>query len=388
VRLVALRAITVAATVVDDVGAPIPNARVIVHSDGAGADTSEVFTDAAGRGQLTVGASATTWIVVRAEGHSEASQKFDAGAVTGPIEHRVTLTRVTALEGVVVDQFGQPLAGMSVFWPGGKSVPRTDAEGRFRTDSFPVGDRELVVALGSGMDKTQWAGGDGKHRVNAAHGRARLVMHRRPGNCEVVATLIDARTGEPLEATDATLRLYAPEVDAYVLRKNLRTTLGLVTATATTAGRWRLDVVTATGHRGSTTFEIGAEQPRLELRLALSAPGTLTGRVQFAPHLARERIVVTARLATPDRYAVMSQRYPGRWQADAASQGVHGEGMFGTGGLTMQPGRNAAFRLDRVMPDEDVVLTASGDGVVGEATVRVTPGGTADVVIELRPKPR
>ena len=108
--------------------------------------------------------------------------------------------------------------------------------------------------------------------------------------------------------------------------------------------------------------------------------------MQFVGVAACASLVVHVQHATPDPQSFRQYRFPGRWAADAASQSVLDAAMGDTGSLRMQPAQNPTFRLERVDPDQDLVLRAVGDGVTGELTVRVAPGGTSDVVLEVRPK--
>ena len=45
-------------------------------------------------------------------------------------------------------------------------------------------------------------------------------------------------------------------------------------------------------------------------------------------------------------------------------------------------------RLDAADPTDDLVFLVRGEGVTGQATLRVEPGQTRDLVIEVRAKPK
>jgi hypothetical protein len=78
-------------------------------------------------------------------------------------------------------------------------------------------------------------------------------------------------------------------------------------------------------------------------------------------------------------------RFPGRWQLDAASQTVSGTEFGATGTLHLEPARNAAFRLESADPTDTLVFTVRGEGVTGEARVRIQPGETREIVIDVQP---
>jgi hypothetical protein len=382
-RLVAARHVTVTAVVRDDAGAAIAHAAVEVRGD----RTVRGKTDATGRAEFVIGGAPTVFVSATSDSHrSVQEQPFAIGSDAGFLTANLVLPRACPLDGVVVDQHGEPLPGAPLYLDRSPEA-YTDGQGRFHIAEFPVGEHTLRVAPPA-MDPTEWTGKQEPEVVDAARGPVRIVMQRRSGRADVRVAIVDTRSGEVLEPTDTVLRLFDVGQGRYLQRKNLRTEGGAVAADATPAGKWRLDVVTATGHRGSLTFELDETQRTCDLRLPLEPPGTLTGRVQFTGVAASGRVVVRVQHAVPDPHAYRRYRYAGRWVADAASQCVLEQQFGGTGDLTLQPASNPTFRLERVDPDQDLVLRATGDGVAGELTVRVAPGGTSDVVLEVRPKGR
>lgn len=138
-------------------------------------------------------------------------------------------------------------------------------------------------------------------------------------------------------------------------------------------------------------FELTDGQPPAALRLELPPPGTITGRLQFVDVDPPATLLLDVRHAT--RRAQSGVRHPGRWQVDAASQSLqndraNGGGYSGTGQLRMEPARNATFRLEMADPGDDLVFTVQGAGIRGEARVRVEPGQTRELVLEVRKQPK
>lgn len=381
VRLVATSQIVVTVDARDDLGAPVDDAVVEV----SGAATTSARTDAAGRAVLTTDVAPSLRVSARAPGHAEAKAVFEMKAGQTSNVVALVLPRTRALDGIVLDQLGQPAAGMSLAIDG-QFVGRTGDDGRFRIADCPMGTRRLVVVLAQGMDRTRWTGEQSPESIDADRGPVTIVMQRRLGQVDVRAVIVDAATGEALEPTRAVLRLYHEKGGNYLEQKELQVARGLVTAKGTPAGRWRLDVVTATGHRGAWQFELVDGQPPVEHRMELSVPGTITGRLQFTGVSPPAEVTLSVDHATPDRTSYVQYRYPGRWFVEPVSQTVTDNQVRGTGVLHLHPALDSSFRLDSVDPDDTLVFRVRGDGVTGEARVRVEPGRSRDLVIEVRAK--
>ena len=152
------------------------------------------------------------------------------------------------------------------------------------------------------------------------------------------------------------------------------------------AGRYRLDVRTASGQRGSLAFELQAGQRAAELRLALATPGTITGRLRFVGVAPPATVTVDVFHERLDPQSYVQFRYPGRGRAEAPGQQVVGEDHGGTGRLRLEPALATTFRLEAADPDEPLVFVVTGPGTTGRATFRVAPGATFDGTIEITAK--
>ena len=382
IRLVKARTVQVAVDVRDDRGAAVAGAIVTA----AESETDVACTDRSGHAELKVPATSKVRVYAEAKGHRTAHQQVDAGA-GDPIRLTLTLVRTRPLDGRLVDQFGAPIVGMSVAL-GGQPLATTDREGRFHVDDFPLGQRKLIIVLGD-ADSSRWTREQTPETVDAEQGPVTITMRRRTGSVDVCAAVVDAATGQPLEVAQVQLCLYDERHERVVSRK--RTTLqhGLVLAKDCCAGRWSLCLRTAGGHRGWSMFTLTEGQPPLDLRLALQAPGTVTGRLQFAGSMP-QTVTVEARLVGNDPEANLISaiiRRPGRWQ-ETGSQTVTGTELGQTGMLHMQPAQDATFRLVSADPTETLVITVRGEGVTGEARVRIEPGQTRECVIDVLPKPQ
>ncbi|MEO6593822.1 MAG: carboxypeptidase-like regulatory domain-containing protein, partial [Planctomycetota bacterium] len=382
IRLRAARSIAVTVTVRDDLGAPVQGAKV----EALGERDVEVSTDANGCGVVRLAAASKLGLSASHVGYRSAQRWLEPEAEAVALQTTLTLARVRPLDGQVKDQFGAPAAGMSLHVED-RIVGQSDVEGRFHVDEFPLGPRKFLVVSGSEMDPIQWTGEQSPETVDAEMGPVSIVLQRRPGSVAVRVAVVGAATGEALELSDARLFLYLDAPGGYFLQKRTQAGRGFVTSAATPAGRWRLDVVTATGHRGSLPFELIEGQPPTELRLELPLPGTITGRLRFQGVAPPSNAILSVRHAAIDRSAFVQFHYPGRWHLDAATQTVADNQFGSTGSLRMQPVANPTFTLASADPTDELIFTVRGDGIAGEATVRVQPGRSCEVVVEVGPKP-
>jgi len=108
------------------------------------------------------------------------------------------------------------------------------------------------------------------------------------------------------------------------------------------------------------------------------------GELRFVGVTAPAALTLRVAHATVDAKAFTQFRFPGTWRPDPASQQVAVDPWGGPGALQLQPAQNVTFRLDAADPADDLVFTVHGEGLDGRATVRVQPGQTGAVVVEVR----
>lgn len=382
VRLVATNDVTVDVDVRDDLGIAVPGAQVRV----SGEHSAEARTDAAGHAQIRVPAVAKLWIRASSDGHREAAENVTLTDGARSAQVTLTLARTRPLDGRVVDQTGAPAPRFSIFVEQ-QHLAVTDADGRFHVDDFPVGPRRIVAATPAGEDHTHWIGEQEPETVDAAAGPVTIVLQRRLGRVDVRAAVVDAESGEPLELANAEVRLFEPRAGLYAWPAHTTHDHGVVTGKSLPAGRWRLDVRAVSGQRGSREFELTVGQPPYDLRLELPRPGTLTGRLRFVDVQPPATVTLGVAFVEVDSTKFVQYHFPGRWRPEPEQTVVHSvNGSVGL--LQLQPALGTTFRLDSVDPTADLRLTVFGDGIVGEAVVRVPPGDTRDVVLEVRVKGR
>ena len=139
--MVMKKGLTVAGTVLDTEGHPIPNATVLQGHDRWGTNYPETTTDAAGHFQFADVASGELVLTIQAEGYAPELETIDVNAHTEPLEVRLGKGNTTRLR--VVDTAGNPIAGAWVnadTWHGHRSLKwesKTDSDGRCVWTSAP-----------------------------------------------------------------------------------------------------------------------------------------------------------------------------------------------------------------------------------------------------------
>jgi protocatechuate 3,4-dioxygenase beta subunit len=171
-----------AGRVLDEAGAPVAGVVVIAAKQGGGATT-----DREGRFTVLGMAPATEHVVAFRPGYLPASRtiRIEEGRV---VSSDLTLSRGLSISGRVVDQGGDPAAGIgvrtSVVLPHlnyvmhrASAEPRTDGEGRFVLSGLPEGDYDLEgrIPYEGGTSRTV----DLKKDVPAGTHGLEIVIRRR-----------------------------------------------------------------------------------------------------------------------------------------------------------------------------------------------------------------
>lgn len=380
ISMQAARQVPITVLVHNDVGAVLRDVNVV-------AGAAQGKTDANGQIKLMVDAAPEISVVASRQGHRAEHKSLKVSTDNQHLQVSLVLTRTMPFEGRVTDQTGVPAAGMNLF-VGGKVVATCDVEGGFRIEHFPMGLQAVILALGSEHDAVDWTGEHAPKQVDATHGSVTFVMQRRLGAVDARIAIVAATTGEALEPSEVTLCMQPEGANFYISRKRTQTTSGIVTATGMPAGRWRLAARTVSGYRGWIDFEVAIGQLPLDLRLELPAPGTIMGVLRFVD--VTPPAEVTLRVRSKSNAGSLGAQYsgPGLWQIDASSQTVQDNQYGWTGTLHLQPARNNAFQLESAAPNTELVFTVTGNGVTGEATLRIAPGQTRKVVVEVHAKPQ
>jgi hypothetical protein len=186
-RVILSRGGTIAVEVVDDLGQPVPEARVRAEEGG-----DEALAGPTGRAELR---RLPTAVPVRlrgeAVGHLAGHARFDP---PWPAAARLVLQRAVTLVGRFLDpDGGAPLAASVTLEAGTRSsTGELEADGSFRLTVPPGLDHTLVFASSEAQD----------HRLPVAAGapgeRRDLGELRARAGAGVSGRLIDGRTGEPV----------------------------------------------------------------------------------------------------------------------------------------------------------------------------------------------
>jgi RNA polymerase sigma-70 factor (ECF subfamily) len=358
-------------TVTTAEGRALPGVEV-VSAEGS------VLTDAEGRFLLDLlrTAAESQVVTVRHRGFETQERELRIPPSGDLTEEQITLVPDFVVAGRVEDDGGAPVAGARVFLllPGSarqESLGTTDANGRFSVTRGESGGFQLRVDAPGPPEK--WRSSIHSTVVRSGDRDVVAVLRRRPeGHAMLRAEIVDSGTGDPCTPTrvlvvEATSGLTAP--------RGLRATMapGLVTAEGLWTGLWRIWVEVPDRPPAMKEFAVEEGRAEIEVKVEVSARGTLTGRVLFEDMPATELIYVHAinRLA-------LSGGIPS-WlrQSDLV-------GTFPFGSV----GREFEFPL---APGEYVVEAygreGSREGMVAAARALIRVGAGEKVKIDLRMGP-
>lgn len=350
--------------VVDSDRRPVKGATVSVGE-------GSTATDADGNGALReIEASGpTVYVRVEADGFLPfAGARPTPDGVSGVYEF--VLSRATSLQGSVTDQHGEPIAGARVFVNGPQRA-ETGEDGTFRIDAVPTG--ELQVAVFPPEPQDAWAPTQVRS-VRAAEAPQRWVLERLArGLATLHVEVADMVTGAPADPGGSVLHLIDERgmmAGPFVQPTERR--IGHLRFDGVRPGRYKLGLA----GRVERVVDVTPTDVDLRLRVELGAPGVVNGEVSFEdlpPGLVPEKVMVmfgpSSRLA--------------RWVEPPSGRLLTREPGPHVWAVELRPHIDARFRLEDVDPHQPLVLSASGSGVIGHATVLAPPGGEDHVTIRV-----
>jgi RNA polymerase sigma-70 factor (ECF subfamily) len=322
------------------------------------------------------------WIVVRAPGFAKTQKtfRFPASGDVPPFEF--VLDRAVALDVRVVDEAGAIVQGAQVSVREDQTsvdVSTTDAAGRVHFEAAPGPGR--VLSFHPPEPGWDWVIPDDVP-VPAASGEVRVVLRKVPPSARVVAEVVDAATGKPLDPTNATLVVVDWRKQPRVYGHAPTLESGRVVVDRAFPGDHVLWVATD-GHapaRADVRVAEGQIEAKVVVRCGL--PGTVRGVVDGDGTRGRGTLIV----CLPDG------AYPPEWvrlQSDPTlinAVRIAEDGTFRIEGVP--PGRLrllAEFEGSRIDEVVDVQSGAATDVVLhpvttGRANFRVAEAGTYLVV--------
>lgn len=371
---------SVTGVVTDKAGAPIAGARV-ANRGNSSSDLRETFTDSQGRFRLDDVFESVLGheLYVRAENFTPRAVAFQPGPSSKPAEAAIELQPGHRVAGRVVDEAGQPLDGVRVYYGYGYHFYHEDlggyvmtgADGRFEFTSLPA-DVQFTIDK-NGYSKIQGKelplDGDDVVDVELLSGG---VIHGRA---------VDAQTGEPISPITVHLT-FSPD------RTNDDPSASLSGPAATGPGErfaapggdFRLGGLVR-GMPLQVTVEADSYR-RVVKRRVVAVPEAEASEVVFKlePIEADEfqtiagRLVdksgrpvpgIALRLVVADRRPFPRDSFPFNWEM------IQNTG--GTGGAARNPGvrqfltavtdAEGRFVFERVQPGEDIEIVYWGDGV-------------------------
>ncbi|MBN8228696.1 hypothetical protein JYK02_14375 [Corallococcus macrosporus] len=364
-------------TVSNENGSPIPGARVDadLHDANAPSPRGQTVTDARGHYRLGPLFRLPHFMAARAAHHVDVEPEYqELGGVEEELDF--TLPHAVSVEGILIDEAGQPLAGRTVrLHPGPVSPSKqevvtdqtvTDAAGRFTLDSAEAGPAWLDVDAAIFIPQ--------RLPVELPSEHVRMVLRQ---GVEVTVTVLSA-VGAPVRGAQVTLwkRDARGEAD-HVADTDAR---GQATLQGVAPGHYvaearvqRRDVDV----HASQPLEVQAEASSLTLRLEEGR--TLRGVVVTPQGLPLPGVTLRAQVLDADRP---------RYRGESPTTGVFPEGVrTDAGGHFTLRSLGATRHLITVKLSEHVLDASASRGVrpgENETETAVVDRDTAEVRLVLR----
>ncbi|MCY1030952.1 carboxypeptidase regulatory-like domain-containing protein [Corallococcus sp. BB11-1] len=287
-------------TVRDDAGRPIEGARLsatrMMDEEGL-SETTQTVTDASGHYQLGPLLAVRTHVMARADRHLKESTTLDVvSGDTEPLDF--TLPRAVSVEGLLVDEEGQPLAHKEIRLCQGPmtdpqagtvlAVARTDEGGRFTLDAETGGPGWLDVYDSDFLPE--------RLAVTIPSQEVRMVMRRGAS----VSVTVSNAAGAPLESLEVTL--WKRDARNRSARTGRTDEQGRATLRGLKPGPYVVEAVNPTrdvDQRASRPLDI-EEGVNLEVALRMEEGRTLRGTVVDTRGQPLARAAVRARVPDGD----------------------------------------------------------------------------------------
>jgi RNA polymerase sigma-70 factor (ECF subfamily) len=289
------RSIVLRGRVTDDAGAPIPDATVhvgaavAVQSDEAGLYETAAFEL---RGEQLVVEVAAAGFVRQTVSRKRTELVASAGAATsgtGEAPHDalgldVVLQRGFAIRGVVVDESNRPVEHVGVRISRQDDSGRSEVAAPTRGATGPDGGFAFEgVASGDWLLEAYGATGFryARSRHVTAGDEAVIVhlVHEWPAHARLVADVVDATSGAPLDPTEAHVHRVGHADGWFPGAATL--SVGSVVVEHLFPDTWEIELRVKQGGRLRRAFEITAPEQELHLKLAVGATGEIVGRVKW-----------------------------------------------------------------------------------------------------------
>jgi hypothetical protein len=346
----------------------VPGATVVFQgmrgsTDAAGAYRIEGI-DAASLG-------GAPWMTVEAEGFATATRTFaEPSAWQGrPLE--VVLERGRAVAGRVEDEAGLPVRGAQLTLRNGAfgiETVHSGADGRFAF--VATATRDATVAAMPPAPYLGWRVPE--HASLPADGGAVVVrLHRAPPGSRVVAEVVDAVTGAPLDPGREMLIAADPSQAVAVYRGAPTVSPGRIVYEGIVPGEWTLWVLADGRAAAHVAVRVAPGQEEVRVRVPCPAPGSVRGRVEGLPASAMGRagMVFLAQVGVASK--------PSWVELESDPEMINAARLESDGTFLVEGCPPGPLRMWVQLP-----------GLRGETVVEVPAGGTAEAAIRLEAQGR
>ncbi len=305
------------------------------------------------------------WVTVTADGYATAKRVYERPAPWDQGGNDFVLEPAVPVKGRVVDEAGNPVEGAQVtlkLGDFGVETGHSGADGRFTLKA--AAGQEATLFLNPPQPYTDWQVPDAV-RVPGDGSEVQIVLRKAPPGARVVAEVLDAGTGRPVDPTEAMLIAVDWQSMPRTFGTGPKFESGRVTFDRAFPGDWVLWVAAEGRAPAQVPIHVDRGQEEVKARVLCGSPGSVRGRLEGLPEGGSRRRMVFLSLV-----GVTSKPQWVRLQSDPKLSDAAWVETDGT------------FRIEGVPPGRLRIWTEF-EGFKGETEVEVLAGTEVNAVVPL-----